>query len=166
MGVIRKIIQNKILQNQIVKGLVIDLDLISEPNVQELSTDEKISLYVEKIEKTIEYKPTEINLNELKIDFKKTFEFEEKKQLIVSKENAPIYDLISRYFAKNKEFENTKLTENIPSLEKGLLIIGGVGSGKTSMMNTYHKIAYKRMPDKQLWFSKNSCLAIKLEFEE
>lgn len=166
MGVNSNNLRKIILENQIVKGLDIDKDLVPNLTEQEKISNEKKQEYIEKINNKIENFINPISLNELKILFKKTFEFEESKKLIVTKDNAPIYDLIARYFANDESFNKTKITENIPSLEKGLLLIGGVGCGKTSIMNTYHKIGYKRLPCNLLWFSKNSCLSVVQEFEE
>ena len=47
------------------------------------------------------------------------------------------------YFLKRKVFYNSPLlnkTINEPNLDKGIMIIGGVGTGKTSIVRTFHEI--------------------------
>lgn len=47
------------------------------------------------------------------------------------------------YFLKRKAFFRSPLLDtqiNMPSLEKGLMIIGGVGTGKTSIIRTFHEM--------------------------
>lgn len=58
----------------------------------------------------------------------------EKKgiKLVLDKENTPVFDLLCKYFSKDKDFEKNGL-----SLQKGLLLCGPVGTGKTTMMNLF-----------------------------
>lgn len=111
-------------------------------------------------------KPLEkMDLDFLKRLFKETFEFSNNKKLVVTYENKVIYDIVARYFAKDESFNKTKLSLNIADLSKGLLIIGDYGCGKTSMIETYQRIAYKLLPDPFLWFNKTSCLTVVSEYE-
>ncbi len=56
--------------------------------------------------------------------------------------NKPIYKLLLQYFTGNPEFEKQSMSgsEMSGSLNKGLLLIGSVGSGKTFAMSTVFKI--------------------------
>lgn len=108
---------------------------------------------------------SKINFDWLRIQFKKTWEENEQRKLIVSDEKKPFYKAICLYFSKHDDFNKTTVTENIPSLEKGLLIIGKNGCGKTTMMNAYHEISKKLLPNKSMWFTSVSCNALVSEFE-
>ncbi len=111
---------------------------------------------------------THISTNWLKTEFKKTFEIQEKKQMILTEELKSIYNALCLYFSKNKEFENTNLTINNPSLDKGLLFIGGFGCGKTSSLKAFHEIGrkiYEQTGDLFMWFRLISCNGLVAEYE-
>ena len=108
---------------------------------------------------------TPIKLDHLKIEFKKVFEEMEGTDLILTNENKKMFDLISRYFAKDKSFNETDLTMNKPSLNKGLLFIGSYGIGKTAMMDTFQEIGRRLMPNNFMWFKSVSTLDVVEEFE-
>ena len=115
------------------------------------------------------YKP--IKLDVLKYAFKKVFEEINDPQdgsdfkLILTEDNRKMFDLTARYFAKDKSFNETTLTMNKPSLNKGLLFIGKYGCGKTSMMETFQEIGKRMMPNNYLWFKSMSTLDLVDEFE-
>lgn len=109
---------------------------------------------------------TKLDLKELKKAYLQSFKYEEGKDLIVTKENKDILNLVCQYFAKDEAFNDTNLTENIPSLDKGLMLIGGYGCGKTSMMRAFHKIGYKLLPDTFMWFPFYSCNGMVAEYEQ
>ena len=106
-----------------------------------------------------------ISLNAVKKKFKNIFEREYCTELIINDVNRPILDLISRYFAKDISFNKTPLTANIPNLNKGLLITGKYGCGKTAMMNTFHLLGKELMPNNFIWFVATSTLELVDEFE-
>ena len=108
---------------------------------------------------------TPIKLDDLKRQFKMVFEEMEGKELILTEHNVKIFDLVSRYFAKDKSFNDTILTMNKPSLNKGLLFIGNYGCGKTSMMDTFQEIGRRMMPNNFMWFVTISTLDVVDEFE-
>ncbi len=53
----------------------------------------------------------------------------------------PVYDLLCMYFANDPEFEKNKdgLIKTEPSLQKGILLAGGFGVGKTWLMRLFQK---------------------------
>lgn len=81
------------------------------------------------------------------------------------------YNVICRYFAKDKGLQG-KSFEFGPfspiDLNKDLLILGGYGVGKTSMMMAFHgigkHIAHK-YGDLYLWFIPSNCIEMITEFE-
>lgn len=88
-----------------------------------------------------------IDVNELFTVFKNTFlELNGKKFELndVTRENiAPFL----YYFSKNEKFFKCKNLSNLskPSFDKGLLVIGDFGNGKTSVFKTFEKI-FKNIP--------------------
>lgn len=109
------------------------------------------------------YKP--IKLDHLKFEFRKVFEEINDTKLILTEDNRKMFDLTSRYFAKDKSFNDTTLTTNKPNLNKGLLFIGKYGCGKTSMMDTFQEIGKRLMPNNYMWFVTTSTLDLVDEFE-
>lgn len=63
------------------------------------------------------------------------------KPFVVDNSNLPILDLLSAYYSKDSSF--IKLAEGLdvknPSLEKGILLGGAVGVGKTTIMALFSK---------------------------
>ncbi len=84
----------------------------------------------------------------------------ERKKFEVDEENRLMLDIICRYFANDSSFEEVVQNGN---LDKGLLIIGNCGTGKSSIFDIIQQIGRKHnIP--QLWFSKVSCLEITSQF--
>ena len=54
---------------------------------------------------------------------------------------------------------------NKASLNKGILLIGSYGCGKTSMMETFHEIGKRLLPNKYMWFPMTSTLELVDEYE-
>lgn len=133
--------------------------------------NQKISLPKDYFKKP-EIKPIEqLNFAWLAKAFEMQFQFNEGKELRVNESNSEVLRLITQYFAKNKEFENfkdKKVALNRMDLRKGLLIIGGVGCGKTSMMRTFQSIGQRIMQkrnDSFMYFQMISCNSLVREFE-
>jgi len=103
--------------------------------------------YFEMINKPKIKTEIKIDVNELFTVFKNTFlELNGKKFELndVTRENiAPFL----YYFSKNEKFFKCKNLSNLskPSFDKGLLVIGDFGNGKTSVFKTFEKI-FKNMP--------------------
>jgi DNA replication protein DnaC len=117
-----------------------------------------------------EPEPEVIPLTRLPFDwlqrmFMKCWKMNEGKDLIFTESTKPIYRALTQYFARSEDFKNTNITENIPELKKGLLIIGDYGCGKTSMLRAFQMVGKSLLPDPILWFNSVSCNALVMEFE-
>lgn len=66
-----------------------------------------------------------------------------QKEFIIDADNKPLVTMLSYYFTGSEEFELSDY-----SLNKGLMIMGNVGTGKTDLMNFFQK-------------NKKQCYAIK-----
>lgn len=98
-------------------------------------------------------------------DFKKAFkvvnkkEFQESNKYSDTNEPEELMKLLVYYFNKDKRFFESKLINkdlSIPSFDKGLLLIGKYGCGKSSafktinfLFNHYVKVTNKKMPGNQ-----------------
>mgnify|MGYP000187126411 CR=1 FL=1 len=83
------------------------------------------------------------NQIDLKPLFITKFQEIEGKAFIESKENNIKLNTILNYFSKDPEFYNSPIlnkTLSEPSFDKGLLIIGSFGTGKTAIMMTFSEI--------------------------
>lgn len=103
--------------------------------------------YFEMINKPKTKSEFKIDANELFSVFKKYFHYINGKEFElndVTRENiAPFL----YYFSKNEKFFDCKNLNNLskPSFDKGLLVIGDFGNGKTSVFKTFEKI-FKNVP--------------------
>lgn len=75
-----------------------------------------------------------------------------EKKFIIDNENTMIYELLCYYFSNDKQF--LSLAENLgipnPSLEKGILLAGNFGVGKTWLMKLFAK------NQRQVFFIRNA----------
>lgn len=102
----------------------------------------KIAEYFEKIFQVKEKTEVSLNSRELWLLFKKHFQLIHGKPFVKTPETIQNLEPILYYFAKDERFFEcanlTRLSE--PSFEKGLLIIGAFGNGKTSVMKVFESI--------------------------
>lgn len=88
-----------------------------------------------------ELKP--INIESLYDLFKSAFELFQKKpfdESVNNSESKRLARTLCAYFLQKKAFFRSPLLneKSIPDLKKGLMIVGGFGNGKTSILNTFH----------------------------
>lgn len=127
--------------------------------------------YMQKLrnKKEVIYAP--VKLDVLKNQFKETYEElhcgpdEPSEELILNEHTIPIFDLMCRYFSKDPSFVKSEIVMNKPSLNKGILMIGVQGCGKSAMMETFHEIGSRLMPNKYMWFPMISTLVLVDEYE-
>lgn len=110
----------------------------STPEEQILKSAE----YFEKIFQVKEKTDVSLNSRELWLLFKKHFQLIHGKPFVKTPETIQNLEPILYYFAKDERFFEcanlTRLSE--PSFDKGLLIIGAFGNGKTSVMKVFESI--------------------------
>lgn len=90
-----------------------------------------------------ELKP--INIESLYDLFKSAFELFQKKpfdETVNNSESKRLARTLCAYFLQKKAFLRSPLLneKSIPDLQKGLMIVGGYGNGKTSILNTFHQM--------------------------
>lgn len=92
--------------------------------------------------------------------FKKAWELNEKKELKVSDAHRKTLIALCQYFGRTDGPLNPK---------KGLLIMGGTGTGKTSTMRAFHTIGEYFFNEKDDWFMKfywSNCIDVVEEYED
>lgn len=105
-------------------------------------SSEKIAQYFEMIRKPkIEVEIT-INAKDLFYHFKSHFLKLNGKEFEVNIETLENISPLIYYFSKDKRFFECENLSNLsePSFDKGLLIIGGFGNGKSSVMNAFESV--------------------------
>jgi hypothetical protein len=60
----------------------------------------------------------------------------------ITDENESVIEALLLYFRCDPEFANTTATENKPSLDKGILLIGNWGSGKSTLMSAFQRCRF------------------------
>jgi DNA replication protein DnaC len=103
---------------------------------------ENLKTYLEKIRNPEIEKEFEFTKKTLWIEFLKTFKELNKVDFIQTPESLANIKTLFFYFLKDDQFlfcENVSSLSK-PSFDKGLLIIGNFGNGKTSVMLTFEKI--------------------------
>lgn len=150
-----------------------------------LSPEEKIELqhlenlkqeWLEEVNKRFTERPKQevkpspkINASYVGYWFKKFWEFQNKKELIINLNNQQIINALCLYFARDPRFETDLkgLAHKVPkqefSLNKGILICGNVGTGKSSMLEALRLLGdtyYKEFEKTSLLFWKHNCKQI------
>ena len=135
---------------------------------RERKTNEKISEYFESIHnksKPIDMSNIIIPLEWMKSEFYKTakkYLLRERRVFDVDDENRQILDVICKYFANDPSFEEEVKNGQ---LQKGIMLVGNCGVGKTSIFDIIQSIGKKHnIP--QLWFTNISTLEITTKFNK
>jgi len=129
-------------------------DLSDEQKKQiEEYENRNISASPEKIEKTkkylqgllvpVEKKEFSISAKELWVLFKSHFQITNNKPFEITEFTIKNLEPIIYYFSKDERFfecDNLKKELSVPNFDKGLLIIGNFGNGKTSIMKVFENI--------------------------
>lgn len=63
---------------------------------------------------------------------------------ILTEENKPVLEALFYYFTNNPKFNNTNVCYNQPSLNKGILLSGNTGSGKTTLMRLFQQLKLQK----------------------
>lgn len=130
------------------KMLATKISIKKEKNQRQLSEEqiEKNKAYFDKV-KSNNYEPVrtlktpEISLNirtakMLIIQSLETITKERGEQLIYDDENKKVLNYLSNYFARTQEFTG--------DLRKGILLCGGVGTGKSLFMEAFERFCFSR----------------------
>lgn len=140
---------------------------LSDDEVKMVDEYEKEQLGTVKFEipEKVIKEPVIIKAGKLAIDFIKEFEKTNKRPLIIADDEKWFYIEMMMYFSKHERFGSKgKSLSKFPSLEKGILIMGKAGVGKSTLFNVINSLSYKNLPDTTLWFTKKSMLDINDEY--
>ncbi|WP_438423088.1 DnaA ATPase domain-containing protein [Aquimarina macrocephali] len=88
--------------------------------------------------------------------FWKLWKYHSKDSYEINLDNDKVVKTIFRYFLKQEDFNEYGLIKSVPSLEKGLLIYGNYGIGKSLLFEILHKIGKElvtKRNDTSLWFN-------------
>ncbi|WP_438423231.1 DnaA ATPase domain-containing protein [Aquimarina macrocephali] len=88
--------------------------------------------------------------------FWKLWEYHSQECYEINSDNEKVVKTIFRYFLKQEDFNQYGLIKSVPSLEKGLLIYGNYGIGKSLLFEILHKIGKElvtKRNDASLWFN-------------
>lgn len=78
---------------------------------------------------------------------------------VIDKRNEAVVTTVFRYFLNDPNFDSDNVVKSKPSLDKGLLIYGDYGIGKTWLFEIIHEIGKDLLQNygfRGLWFSKIS----------
>lgn len=101
-----------------------------------------------------------IGLKKMTQMFRQQWEHNEKKKLVTNDQNRKMLIALCKYFGR---------LEGPLVLSKGLLIMGGTGTGKTSSMKAFHAIGeriYNERKDPFMKFSWSNCIDLVDEYED
>ncbi|WCM42438.1 hypothetical protein MG290_01845 [Flavobacterium sp. CBA20B-1] len=103
--------------------------------------------YFEKISKPKPVREIKIEANQLFSAFKNQFEIEQNKKFVLNEITRENIAPFLYYFSNDKKFFSCKNLTNLskPSFEKGLLVIGDFGNGKTTVFKTFESL-FKKLP--------------------
>ncbi len=107
-------------------------------DVHEISEEQKKknAEYMRKVRNYDKPKPIKLDKNVLWWWFNKAYQDQNGKPYEINKETLSFASVVFHYFLNNQTFFDEPCLTNLssPSFDKGLLIIGGFGVGKTSIM--------------------------------
>lgn len=86
----------------------------------------------------------------------KLFNSHKPEGYVIDQRNEKVIYTVLRYFLKAQDFNKDNLIKTKPSLEKGLLIYGTYGVGKSQLFEILHKVGRELITKyncKALWFS-------------
>lgn len=119
------------------------LDTFEQPYLPTKEDLERVSSYYEAIKsKKGESRLEGVTYNQLYNSFKIEFKKLTGNELSIDRERLDDYRTLLCYFSKDQRFfrcENLNKTKSEPSFDKGLLIIGGYGNGKSSCLQAISK---------------------------
>lgn len=87
----------------------------------------------------------------------------------IKPENQQVIYTIFRYFLQQPDFNEYELIKNKPALEKGLLVYGDYGIGKSTLFDVIHEIGREvvtRTRNTQLWFPRTSTIHLLSRYYE
>lgn len=87
----------------------------------------------------------------------------------IKPENEKIIFTIFRYFLLQPNFNDYGIIKNKPSLDKGLLVYGDYGVGKSTLFDSIHevgKLIVTRTRNTQLWFPRISTISMLSRYYE
>lgn len=101
--------------------------------------------------------------------FIKIWQEQQGRELVLQDEEKEFYNTLCRYFAKDETLngESFDFMRREFDLNKGLLIIGNYGCGKTSLMaafQTFGRKIYTSTGDLFMWFNLINCNQVNAEF--
>lgn len=112
--------------------------------VSQQEQDKLTKAYFDKLNKTPEEPiKREFTEDELKKMFKKQA-YIKTGGFVYTEENKPIIETLFYYFTRNEKFYNSKIIDNKPSLDKGVLLIGNTGSGKTTILEIFKALKFQK----------------------
>ncbi len=96
--------------------------------------------------------PKEINVESFFETFLQAFYFYQKKEFNLIKndgEGRKFVRTLCAYFLQKNSFCKSPILnkKSVPDLDKGLMVIGNYGTGKTSVFNTFHKMFFNASRD-------------------
>ncbi len=90
-------------------------------------------------------------------------------QFIINPENKEIIYSIFRYFLQLPNFNEYRVIKNKADLNKGLLVYGDYGVGKSTLFNAIHEVGrtiVSKTQNTQLWFPRTSTIHILNQYYE
>ncbi|WP_051935835.1 ATP-binding protein [Salegentibacter sp. Hel_I_6] len=87
----------------------------------------------------------------------------------ITEENQHVIFSIFRYFLQQQDFNEFGIIKNKPGLDKGLLVYGGYGVGKSTLFDALHhigRIILEQTRSTQLWFPQISTVHLLTRYYE
>lgn len=116
----------------------------------------KISEILPAVKHQVAEKPSVGGFSLDKKTFLHAFNYYSGGKYVIDSQNKELTELVFKYFLNDDDFLKSDLIKSEPSLDKGLLIFGDYGTGKTFLFETIHKIGRELITKKgykNLWFN-------------
>lgn len=109
-----------------------DLSELLDRYLSKIQSEKRTAAYWEEVRRKSEQSMELLNANQMGSKFMKTYHEKFGRDFVIDEWSTPIIRLLCQYFTNDPKFE-----ESGYSLKKGILLHGGVGSGKTSILSCF-----------------------------
>jgi len=131
-----------------------DMAEVLDSLLTRVQAKKRSEIYWDQVRAISAYEMPLLDANQAKAKFLEDYQLRFGKKFILDEFSEPLINLLSLYFTNDPRFEKSGY-----SLKKGILLHGNVGTGKSSILNTFgrnQKQSFRMMP----------CLNLGIEFSK
>lgn len=131
-----------------------DISELLDRYLSKVQAEKRSAAYWAEVKRKSEEQMPLLDWKQMRVRFMHNYQERFGKEFVLDQWSMPIIDLLCQYFTNDPKFEEAGY-----SLRKGILLHGGVGSGKTSILTAF-------MNNQRQSFRMMDCLSIAQQFTQ